>query len=85
MASMGVNVAIIENGKVLLTQREDFEYWVLPGGGAEAGETLAQAARREAQEETGLEVELTRMVGFYYRPSKPPWGGQVALFAARPV
>ena len=85
MASLGVNIAIIENGKVLLTQREDFEYWVLPGGGVEPGETVAQAARREAQEETGLEVELTRLVGLYYRPATPPWGGHVALFAARPV
>lgn len=85
MASLGVNVAIIENGKILLTQREDFEYWVLPGGGVEAGESLAQAARREANEETGLEVALLRLVGFYYRPALPPWGGHIALFSACPV
>ena len=85
MASLAVNVAVIEAGKVLLTQREDFEYWVLPGGGIEPGESLAQAALRETFEETGLQVALTRLVGIYYRPAPVPWGGHVAVFAARPV
>ena len=83
--SLGVNIAIVQDGKILLTQREDFEVWVLPGGGVEAGETLAQAAVREASEETGLQVELTRLVGFYSRPGPMPWSGTVALFAARPL
>lgn len=82
MSSIAVNVAILDHDRVLLTQREDFEFWCLPGGGVEAGETLAQAATREAQEETGLQVELTRLVGFFYRPGAPPWGGHIAVFAA---
>ena len=47
----------------MLTQREDFEVWRLSGGVAEPGEILAQAAVREAKEETGLDVRLTRLVG----------------------
>ncbi len=80
---LGVNVAIIDDGRVLLTQREDFEVWCLPGGGVDPGETVVQAALREAQEETGLEVVLTRLVGAYSRPGLDRLGGHVFLFAAQ--
>ena len=58
MPTLGVEIAIIEAGKVLLIKRRDFGVWLLPGGGIDAGESAAEAAVREAQEETGLEVEL---------------------------
>jgi ADP-ribose pyrophosphatase YjhB (NUDIX family) len=81
---LAANVAIIEAGKVLLMQREDLEVWCLPGGEVDPGESLAQAAIREAREETGLEVELLRLTGVYSRT-----GGEVcfhvASYAARPV
>ncbi len=67
MVQIGVTVAVIAGDTILLTLREDFEVWCMPGGGVEAGESLADAARREVREETGLEVELTRMVGCYSR------------------
>ena len=67
MPGLAVIVAIIEDEKVLLTKREDFEVWCLPGGGVEDGETLAEGAIREAKEETGLDVELTSLVGVYSR------------------
>jgi len=59
------SIAIIENNRILLIQREDFHVWGLPGGDVDPGESLAQAARREAREETGLEITLTRLVGMY--------------------
>jgi ADP-ribose pyrophosphatase YjhB (NUDIX family) len=37
MSNLAVNVAVIHEGKILLTQREDFETWILPSGGVEAG------------------------------------------------
>jgi ADP-ribose pyrophosphatase YjhB (NUDIX family) len=54
MPSLGVNIAVIQDGQILLTQREDFEVWCLPGGEVDACESIAQAAVREALEETGL-------------------------------
>ena len=55
MPGLAVIVAMIHDGKVLLTKREDFEVWCLPGGGVEEGESLAEAGIREVKEETGLE------------------------------
>ena len=56
--------AVDGEGRVLLVQhrKEGREYWLLPGGGVEPGETLLDAARRELAEETGLAGEVGRMV-----------------------
>jgi 8-oxo-dGTP diphosphatase len=85
MPTFGVSVAVIHNGRVLLTQRRDFPIWVLPGGAVDDGESLAQAAIRETREETGLEVELTRLVGVYSRPHWRNGGDHSTLFAAQPI
>lgn len=86
MPFLGVDLAIIDpSGKVLLTKREDFEVWCLPGGGVDDGESAAQAAIREAREETGLDVELTSLVGVYSLPYGPRGGSHILLFSARPV
>ncbi|MBL8103104.1 MAG: NUDIX domain-containing protein, partial [Anaerolineales bacterium] len=84
MAGLAVNVAVIHEDKILLTQREDFETWILPSGGVEDGESIAQAAIRETKEETGLDVELTRLVGVYSRISNMS-PGYMVLFAAKPI
>lgn len=84
MPNLAVNVAVLHEGKILLTQREDFETWILPSGGVDDGESLAQAAIRETKEETGLDVELTRLVGVYSRLGSW-WNGYMVLFAAKPV
>ena len=47
---IGVNFAILKDGKVLFTQRRDFEAWCLPGIEGKAGEPLTQAAMRKASE-----------------------------------
>jgi ADP-ribose pyrophosphatase YjhB (NUDIX family) len=85
MAGLAVIVAIMENESILLTRREDFEVWCLPGGGVEEGESLAEAGIREAREETGLEVELTRLVGVYSRLGGGLHDVHAVLYAARPV
>jgi 8-oxo-dGTP pyrophosphatase MutT (NUDIX family) len=84
MSALAVNVAVTHDGKILLTQREDFGTWILPSGGVEDGESIAQAAIRETREETGLDIELTRLVGVYSRLSNMS-PGYMILFAAKPV
>lgn len=85
MPGLAVIVAVIDDGKVLLTKREDFEVWCLPGGGVEDGESLAEAGIREVKEETGLDVELTRLVGVYSRMGGGMHDVHAVLYAAKPV
>ncbi len=85
MPNFGVGIAMLTGDKVLLTKREDFEVWCLPGGSVEDGESLAQTARREAREETGLEIRIERLVGVYSNPKWSNGGSHEIVFAATPV
>ncbi|MEA2528545.1 MAG: 8-oxo-dGTP diphosphatase [Thermomicrobiales bacterium] len=57
-------VVIIHDGRVALIerQRDGRTYYVIPGGGAEPGESTREAARREAEEELGLTVEIGELL-----------------------
>ena len=74
-------------GRVLLIRRGSDPYrgsWALPGGFVDVGETVEDAAAREAKEETGLDVEILRMVGVYSEPDRDPRGHNVSVaFLAR--
>jgi 8-oxo-dGTP pyrophosphatase MutT (NUDIX family) len=54
-----------EQDRVLLVRHVEGDVWVAPGGMIEPGETPAEAAIREAHEETGCEVELVRLLGVF--------------------
>ncbi len=67
---IGVFGVILHDDKVLLGLRRDIAWWNLPGGGMELGETVDEALCREVLEETGLEVQVGRLVGVYSKPQK---------------
>ena len=63
---LGCSAAIFdEQGRIFLTRRADNGQWCLPGGGMEAGESVAEACQREVWEETGLNIQVKRLVGVY--------------------
>lgn len=56
------------DGRLLLIHRVDNDRWALPGGGIELGESVSAAVIREVVEETGIEVEISGVVGVYSDP-----------------
>ncbi len=64
-----VNVVVTNaGGDVLLIRRSDNENWAVPGGGIDLGESMVQAAVRETKEETGIDCEVTGLIGIYTDP-----------------
>ncbi|MEV6847222.1 NUDIX domain-containing protein [Actinoplanes sp. NPDC051411] len=61
-------VVVDDQGAILLIRRSDNDNWALPGGGMDLGESLPETAVRETAEETGIEVEVTGLVGIYTDP-----------------
>jgi ADP-ribose pyrophosphatase YjhB (NUDIX family) len=62
----------LQHGIVFVRRANPPHGWALPGGFVDYGESVEQAARREALEETGLEVELDSLLGVYSRPDRDP-------------
>lgn len=70
MQKGGSFVVLFKDGnkkEVFLVFRSDYPIWVLTGGGIEENESPREAALREAKEETGFKVKITRKVGAYTR------------------
>jgi 8-oxo-dGTP pyrophosphatase MutT (NUDIX family) len=62
---VGVRVILAREGRVLLVRHSYRPGWFLPGGGVDKGETLEEAARREAHEEAGATLAELRLLGVY--------------------
>ncbi len=60
----------LEGGIVLIERKNEPFGWALPGGFVDYGESLEQAAIREAREETSLDIENLRLLGCYSDPSR---------------
>ncbi|MEW5946127.1 MAG: NUDIX hydrolase [bacterium] len=83
-----VDVVIVVEGKVVLVTRgkPPFEGMrALPGGFVDVGETVEDAAAREALEETSLRVRIVDLVGVFSDPRRDPRGHAVSIaFLAAP-
>ena len=84
---LAVDAVILFQDGVVLIRRNNPPYqscYALPGGFVEIGETVEEAAIREAREETGLDINLLGLVGVYSDPARDPRGHVVSVaFLAR--
>lgn len=89
--TVAVGAVIVQQDRLLLIERArdpGTGRWAVPGGRVEPGETLAEAARREVLEETGLEVTIGDIawVGDSIGPGDPPaWHFAIVDFWATPT
>ncbi len=80
--TLTVDAIIPYEGKIVLVKRrnEPFkDHYALPGGIVEYGESVESALIREVKEETGLDVEIYKLVGVYSDPNRDPRGHFVSI------
>ncbi len=80
--ALTVDVMVVEGNKILLVKRGQPPHqgeWALPGGFVEYGETVEAAAKREVQEETGIAISLSAILGVYSVPERDPRGHTVSV------
>ena len=82
--TVDIIIELASGGIVLIRRKNPPPGWALPGGFVDYGESLEEAARREAREETSLEVDLVRQFHTYSRPDRDPRGHTLStVFIAR--
>jgi len=77
-----VDAVIVKKGKILLIKRGRDPYkdfWALPGGFVEYGETTEDAVKREVKEETGLDCDIVSLTGVYSAPDRDPRGHTISV------
>jgi len=75
-----VDIIIEIDGKIVLIERKNPPYgWAIPGGFVDYGETVEQAAIREAKEETSLDIYVLKQFHVYSDPNRDPRGHTVSV------
>lgn len=82
-----VDIIIELNDGIVLINRKNPPYgWAIPGGFVDYGETVEEAAIREAKEETSLDIEELRQFHVYSDPKRDPRGHTVSVvFTAKGI
>lgn len=70
LLTVDIIIEIASGGIVLIERKNPPHGWALPGGFVDVGETLEDAAIREAREETTLEIELFAQMHAYSKPER---------------
>lgn len=77
-----IDAIIVHDSKIVFVRRKNDPFkgmFALPGGFVEVGETTEEAVMREALEETGLSIEIVKLIGVYSEPSRDPRGHTVSI------
>lgn len=82
--TVGVRVVLEKDGAYLLVKPSYQDFWTLPGGGVEPGETLEQTARREIAEEVGFQSGELQLLGVYTNFTENK-NDHIVVFASREV
>jgi 8-oxo-dGTP pyrophosphatase MutT (NUDIX family) len=81
---LGARAALVDGDRVLLLRHTYMPGWHFPGGGVEPGETAESAARREAEEETGIRIDgPMTLLGLYLQVHEATNRDHVAVYVAR--
>ena len=70
--TVDIIIEIVSKGIVLIKRKNPPYGWAIPGGFVDYGESLEEAALREAKEETNLNVKLIRQFHTYSDPNRDP-------------
>ncbi len=83
--AFGAASVIVDDARSVLLVKHSYGplNWEVPGGIAEPGESIEETARREAQEELGVEIVIDALTGVYWEPSWGGIGGHHFVFRAR--
>ncbi len=80
--TFGVRVMLIRDDKILLVKHSYQDAWFFPGGGIKRGESVADATRREAMEESGATLGKLELFGIYKNP-QPLRTDHITVFICR--